>query len=127
MLTVAFAASLDELHFVHASVRTFLFSVGCPEARIGVVELVCEELLVNSATHGQAQQVELRLRREMSGGLVLEWSDDGLEFDPTRASNSKSTKLDVGGEGLPLIKHFSSALTYRREKGRNVLQFGLPG
>lgn len=45
-----------------------------------VVYRVAQEALNNAARHSEAQRVDVRLRREPNGGVVLEVSDDGRGF-----------------------------------------------
>ncbi len=45
-----------------------------------VVYRVAQEALNNAARHSEARRVEVRLRREAEGGVVLEVSDDGRGF-----------------------------------------------
>jgi two-component system sensor histidine kinase UhpB len=58
-----------------------------------VVYRVTQEALNNAARHSEAQRVEVRLRREESGGVVLEVSDDGRGF----AFDESQRGLGIGG------------------------------
>lgn len=58
-----------------------------------VVYRVAQEALNNAARHSEARQVEVRLRREASGGVVLEVSDDGRGF----AFDESQRGLGIGG------------------------------
>lgn len=58
-----------------------------------VVYRVAQEALNNAARHSEAQRVEVRLRREASGGVVLEVSDDGRGF----AFDESQRGLGIGG------------------------------
>lgn len=58
-----------------------------------VVYRVAQEALNNAARHSEAQQVEVRLRRETDGGVVLEVGDDGRGF----AFDESQRGLGIGG------------------------------
>ena len=58
-----------------------------------VVYRVAQEALNNAARHSEAQRVDVRLRREPSGGVVLEVSDDGRGF----AFDESQRGLGIGG------------------------------
>ena len=58
-----------------------------------VVYRVAQEALNNAARHSEAQRVEVRLRRDVDGGVVLEVSDDGRGF----AFDESQRGLGIGG------------------------------
>jgi two-component system sensor histidine kinase UhpB len=58
-----------------------------------VVYRVAQEALSNAARHSGAKQVEVRLRRLESGGVVLEVTDDGRGF----AFDESERGLGIGG------------------------------
>lgn len=58
-----------------------------------VVYRVAQEALNNAARHSEARRVDVRLRREPSGGVVLEVSDDGRGF----AFDESQRGLGIGG------------------------------
>jgi two-component system, NarL family, sensor histidine kinase UhpB len=58
-----------------------------------VVYRVAQEALNNAARHSEAERVEVRLRREASGDVVLEVSDDGRGF----AFDESQRGLGIGG------------------------------
>ena len=59
-------------------------------------------------------------------GFVLEISDSGLPFDITLLPDPDTTldvmDRDIGGLGVFFIRKFSDEVSYRREKGRNILR-----
>lgn len=58
-----------------------------------VVYRVAQEALNNAARHSEAGRVEVRLRRDADGGVVLEVSDDGRGF----AFDESQRGLGIGG------------------------------
>lgn len=94
------------------------------------VLLIVEELLANTIEHGFDQQpperrrVELHLRPRESR-LELEFRDNARAYDPLQrpAPDLDADILDrpIGGLGVHLIKELSVGLSYRRDRGDNVL------
>lgn len=58
-----------------------------------VVYRVAQEALTNAARHSGAEYVEVRLRRDGGGGVVLEIADDGRGF----AFDESESGLGIGG------------------------------
>lgn len=80
------------------------------------LEMVIEELLVNSVTHGKATLLEMTLALQKER-LCLTWTDDGVEFDPNKAAPKEQ---EVGGQGLNLIRRMFPKIDYRRSEEKNV-------
>lgn len=100
------------------------------------IGLCADELLANVTSHarrpdGSAAEIGLRLGK-LAGGIGLLVSDDGAVFDLTaQESPELAASLDdavPGGHGLRLIRHYTRAMHYRREAGRNqlLLEFDYP-
>jgi serine/threonine-protein kinase RsbW len=92
------------------------------------LDLCAGELVTNVITHGYSDGAthQLSLSLASRGGLIaLEIQDDGRGFDPRTAERPKAgAALDearVGGWGIPIVRHFSDGLHYRRWGGRNVV------
>ena len=116
MLELEAPASLSFLHELQARVREYGEERSLTAKLLFQMELVCEELLVNSSTHGRASKIELRLSVETSA-IQLEWCDDGIDFDPTV---SRTQTSEIGGKGLILIRDIFPFLEYNRESERNM-------
>jgi len=104
-----------------------------PESRMLELDLLIEEILVNiwrySYPKGAQGTVTVTYSIPEPGELAVEVGDQGVEFDPLKAS-SPDLALDlarrpVGGLGILLLKSFAGSLTYRREQGWNRLTFGI--
>jgi serine/threonine-protein kinase RsbW len=104
-----------------------------PESRIGELDLLIEEILMNIARHAYPEgtpgiaTVSYSIPRP--GELVLEVGDQGVEFDPLTASPPDLTldlaQRPIGGLGILLLRSFAKSLTYRREHGWNRLTIGI--
>lgn len=97
------------------------------------LNLVLEELLVNSLRHGGcdgltgAVEVHFCMR---SDGVALEYADRGAPFDPTSAPAPDVTaplaERPVGGMGLHLIRQIMRDFEYYRLGGWNRIRMRRP-
>jgi anti-sigma regulatory factor (Ser/Thr protein kinase) len=111
----------------------------CSEARLSertafAVQLCLEEVVANILEHGKgsarAAGISARLERSESE-ITLDIEDDGGPFDPNLIPPPPpSDTLDtasVGGQGIHLVRQFSSRLEYDRSDGRNRLRLTFAG
>lgn len=90
--------------------------------------LCLEELFLNAVQHGHANRTTVSVCAEPEG-VIVEFTDDGEPFDPTRAPakriNGPTPNFDIGGYGTGLMQKFSRRMSYRRSEGMNrlVLEF----
>jgi anti-sigma regulatory factor (Ser/Thr protein kinase) len=114
-------------------VRTGALEAGLPETRIGVVDLLIEEIFMNVCRHaypdGTQGGVTLTYSVPAPGELSVEVADQGAEFNPLTAVPPDLT-LDlesrpIGGLGVFLVKTLASSITYRRDRDWNRLTFGI--
>ena len=92
------------------------------------VNLVLEELVINVMTHGSHEGLaEIEVAVTSSEDLVsIRLSDNGVAFDPlTDAPEPEVTgsveDRHVGGLGVHLVRTMMDNVSYRRERGRNLL------
>jgi serine/threonine-protein kinase RsbW len=104
-----------------------------PESRMGELDLLIEEVLMNIARYAYPEDapgiVTVSYSIPLPGELALEVGDQGVEFDPLTASPPDLTldlaQRPIGGLGILLLQSFAKSLTYRREQGWNRLRFGI--
>ena len=104
-----------------------------PESRIGELDLLIEEILMNVARYAYPKDtpgiVTVSYSIPLPGELALEVGDQGVEFDPLTATPPDLTldlaQRPIGGLGILLLHSFAKSLTYRREQGWNRLRFGI--
>ncbi|MFY9509546.1 MAG: ATP-binding protein, partial [Rubrivivax sp.] len=97
--------------------------------RLGVVELVLEELFMNLVMHahgdGAEHHVDLLVQADGSD-VLLQFSDDGRPFDPGQhvQADRPATLAQArpGGLGLHLVRRFARSITHWRAEGRNHVQ-----
>ncbi len=121
-------ARLESLYESLDSVSSCARALGFNAERIGELELVMEEVLVNifKYAYGGKEPGEVTISCSEDGGnLVMDVVDSGVPFDPLTASDPDITagvdERPVGGLGIYLIKKLMDKVKYRREEGRNRL------
>ena len=131
--SVTLSAEAGSLGPATEFVRKGAIEANLPESRIGELDLVVEEILMNLSRYaypeGAPGNVTVTYSVPAPGVLSVEFADQGREFDPLTASPPDLT-LDLsgrptGGLGIFLIKSFADSLTYSREEGWNRLVLGI--
>jgi serine phosphatase RsbU (regulator of sigma subunit)/anti-sigma regulatory factor (Ser/Thr protein kinase) len=93
------------------------------------IDLCFAELVVNVVSYAEAQFVgqpmELHAAVEAER-ITLTLIDPAQAFDPlTLAPPAKAEKLEdlqIGGQGIPLVREFSNAQSYERRDGKNRVE-----
>lgn len=113
-------------------VRTCAAQHRASERCIYNAELVFEEMFTNIVRHAHGGRGEQQIVVRMSSDgqdLLLEFEDDGPEFDPTRAAApvtpTSIAEARVGGLGIALVRKVASRMRYARHAGRNALSISL--
>lgn len=91
--------------------------------------LVLEELVLNTLTHGDTSGltvIDLELESE-NQALTIRLSDDGSPFNPLTDAPEPDVTLPlaerpIGGLGVYLVRTMGEELEYRREDDRNHLK-----
>jgi serine/threonine-protein kinase RsbW len=126
-------ANTASLHAAMEFVRAGALEASLPEARIGVLDLLTEEIFMNVCRHaypdGSQGVVTLTYSVSALGELSVEVADQGTEFNPlTAAPPDLSLNLEsrpLGGLGIFLVKTLAPFITYRRDRDWNRLTFGI--
>jgi serine/threonine-protein kinase RsbW len=116
-----------------AFVRKGALEANLPEERIRELDLLVDELIMNVCTHAYPDDkpgdVTVTYSVPVSGNLIVEVADQGVEFNPLKVEPPDLTLTlearPIGGLGIHLVKTLAKSLTYRREQGWNRLTFGL--
>ena len=91
--------------------------------------LILEELVLNSLTHGDTSgptEIDLELNSQ-DFTLAISLTDDGSPFNPLTDAPEPDVTLPlaerpIGGLGVYLVKTMGEELEYRRESNRNHLK-----
>jgi serine/threonine-protein kinase RsbW len=127
------AANTACLHAAIEFFRTGAQEASLPEARIGELDLLIEEIFMNVCSHGypagRRGAVTLTYSVPAPGELSVEVADQGAEFNPLKApSPNLALSLErrpIGGLGIVLMKKFAPFITYRRDRDWNRLTFDI--
>jgi anti-sigma regulatory factor (Ser/Thr protein kinase) len=122
--TKAYIATPDHT----SDIDTWIESVGAkwrlPEDVVFRARVCVAEIAANLMEHGRARpdgdEISVTLR-PAAPDIEVEISDNGCEFDPTTPAAVTLATDTFGGRGLRLLHAYASAMSYRREGGRNVL------
>lgn len=126
-------ANPGSLRAITEFVRQGALEANLPEGRMGELELLIDELVMNVCTHGYPEDkpgdVTVSYSVPTAGELSVEVADQGIEFNPLNTEPPDlSLSLEerpIGGLGIHLVKALAKSLTYRREAGWNRLTFGI--
>ena len=116
------AANLAEV------VRVFAAPRGLPENVVTAVDHILEECLINTIEHAYDDDLEHEISVKLSlgtGEVAIRIEDDGREFNPLaspRKEISDSPPETTKGVGIQIIRNMMNAMTYSREKGKNILE-----
>jgi len=125
---LAQAESLGSVtHFVRESAR----EAKLPASLLGELDLLVEEIFMNITRHaypkGLPGPVSVTCLVTGPGELAVEFSDQGIEFNPLKVDPPNLAlnleQRPAGGLGVFLLKAFADSLSYRREQGSNRLTF----
>ncbi len=125
-------AAFDEVRHL---VGTFAALAGLSAHEAGRLELVLEELFVNSVRHGHGGECDsligASLRRD-ADSVFLRYVDEAPPFDPLSAATPElgndPDARGVGGLGIHIARTYALRAEYRREGDLNVVElvFRLP-
>ncbi len=120
--------SLKELEHLTNQVSQFIEERSLSDEVQFDLNLVLEELFVNAVRHGGCEGLPNAIRiqlRSTEGGVVVEFSDRGIPFDPTTApAPDLETSLEdrrAGGLGIHFVRQIMSGLQYQRSGDENRL------
>lgn len=113
-----------------AELATRAGSLGLSADAIPRLQLIVEELFINTISHGHRGDSEDRvLIRLMPAidGMTLHYEDGAPPFDPTRApAPTPAIEPETpGGLGLSLIQGMSKRQRYHHLNGRNITEIDL--
>lgn len=118
-------ARCSELPRLLASVAERAAGLGVSAEDSLRLQLVVEELFINTITHGHhgdsEHAVGLSLGRDHSI-LSVRYEDDAPPFDISKIGQNFRSTVEAGGQGLALIHGMSQAIRYQRQDERNITE-----
>ena len=125
-----FLAQLDALRRIGAFVEAYCTAAGIPRASALRLNLVLEELFVNSVRHGYrgecAEPVWITLREKRSA-IEVTYEDTAPPFNPyAHAEQSGAQGAGrIGGLGVLLTQELAASREYAYLFGRNRIRLAL--
>lgn len=91
------------------------------------LKLLSEEAFINIVSYSQATGFIKVSISHTHKEIILQFTDNGIEFDPCQQTKKNATKeqdkIPVGGLGVIMLQKFSDQIRYKRSDGKN--QFAL--
>lgn len=127
----SFPARLSEFEAIRAAIDEFAAQTGICGEDCHRLVVIAEELFVNSVRHGYGVECDRPVWISLqcvASALELRFEDEAPEFDPiARAPRAplegNPDARPVGGLGVFLALAMSRDARYRREDGRNIIEF----
>lgn len=128
------AADVESLPSLIGFVLESARHVAVPEAQLGKLELVLEEILLNIIRHGyspdQQGRISVSCGPAAPGEVRVDIRDWGCPFDPLQADPPDLTlslsQRQIGGLGIFLTLELTDRRAYTRVDGHNVFSFCFP-
>jgi len=119
----------DDLPELIKQVDTFLDHHSVRLETLYKVNLILEEVLTNIIKYAFNDKSDHQIRVVMKlqdPKLIIEFIDDGQEFDPLSMPPPKVaesiSESEVGGLGIHLVRQMSDGMEYHRHEDRNILR-----
>ncbi len=127
-LCLKIGSEVAELAHITAAIESLAEREEWPPDLVFKVNLVLEELTLNTMTHGSHKGLgEIEIRVDSAAeALTIEIMDNGRPFDPLTDAPTPDVdgalgERSVGGLGIHLVREMMDEMRYRREEGRNCL------
>ena len=127
-LEMTLANDISEVSSVLDALEAFGEEHGIPPQKMLRLNLVLDELITNTISHGFADGAAgaIRLSVELIDGTVnVALIDNGVAFNPVEAPEPEREgsleEREIGGLGLKLIRTYVNRLDYKRDGAFNHL------
>lgn len=128
MSECTFPAQLDQLAEAMTFLAAFAADQGMSPERVGEIELVAEEVLVNIINYAYPDgggDITVRCASDAAGQVTITFIDSGTAFDPLALPPPDiSADIDerrIGGLGVFFVKELSEDVSYARRGDTNQL------
>lgn len=132
IFNITIPAISEQLSQVLKTISDFALKSGASEEKVGQIELVLEEILVNIINYAYPDEpgtIEIRYQRSQTSQLKLEIIDHGIPFDPLSTpdvdTEAPLEERSIGGLGIFLIRNIAEDVAYQRQHGKNILTVSL--
>jgi serine phosphatase RsbU (regulator of sigma subunit)/anti-sigma regulatory factor (Ser/Thr protein kinase) len=116
-------ADRDSITYVHSFFEERLPRLGAGARVSNHVQVAVDEAYSNICNYSGATRAVATILRK-GADLIVEFADDGVEFDPTQAAAPDLTlsveERAIGGLGIHMMRKMSKAMSYARVDGINI-------
>lgn len=127
----SFSARWSEFDAIRLAIGAFAAQTGICSEDCHRLLVIAEELFVNTVRHGYGGECDRPVWISLACAdrvLELRFEDEAPQFDPTARAplaglDGDPVSRPVGGLGVFLALAMSRDARYRREDGRNVIEF----
>jgi len=127
-ITLHIAADVREIERLNRLVRQFGELHDVPSRTLYSVNLALDELVTNVILYGyeEGSEKEIAVKLETTkDGLVASVADEAKPFNPLNVAapdlKAPLEERQLGGLGIHLVRSLMDHVSYKREKGKNVL------
>ncbi len=126
-MTLELHATPQEVMRSVKALQEFAHTHGASDKAAFGLALALEECASNIVNHACKQDAEKKFRvtfDRIGNEITIELRDPGPAFDPTVAEGRSMSANDEdlpGGWGVQLVRRYMDQVTYKRERGENVL------
>jgi len=124
--------NINELNKVVDFIEKISTAYSLDKKSTNELNLIVEELVSNTFNYGEnidaSMDITINITTNLSDNqIVIVYTDNAQEFNPIKKNNSNRPtkisldKLMVGGVGLQLVFNYSSKVSYKREKDKNII------
>jgi len=129
MKEVTVNAVVQNLDIVTDFVNEQLEMLDCPVKKQMQIDVVLDEIFGNICHYAYTQsegEVTVRMEEKENGAAVeLTFIDSGVRYNPLEKEDPDTTlsieEKPIGGLGIFIVKKTMDELSYRYEKGQNIL------
>lgn len=123
-----FEAKLGNLSSMLAFITAEATKAGFKEKEIGLIELACEEAIVNVIHHAYKEEGNHKIGinlKKLDEGIEVAILDQGIAFDAKLVNseidiNQPASERKIGGLGIFLIRQVADNLEYSRKENKNI-------
>ena len=127
MSKIKVPAKIDQIQGLIQFVVDCARKQGFSQEKIGEIELMAEEVLVNVISYAYPEKegdVEVYCHSDANDRLVIQVSDHGVPFDPLSVPPPDFSQdiegSQAGGLGIFLVRQIADELKYVRDGQRNI-------
>lgn len=129
MTAQRFPAVMNSLSLMIRFVLKEAENLGMEAKELVRLELVAEEVLVNTINYGFPDQkpgyVEILIAEDENQGIIFVVCDNGVPFDPTQTegvdTEAPLEERTYGGYGIHLVQTIMDDVQYSRKRDQNIL------